>query len=610
MSTTTSNSALGRRKPKSPSLVGNQPTITLASETAGLARGVSLAACDDGQWTRWRRYLARRKQPVSLAHLTRSQGIAALQWGMSAETDDGETQELLAQLQRRLLADKLLEQDLAVVAAAWLKEAPSRKATAALGVEALAWCHALPVLAVEFSPSLWCQVVAQLVQIAQDATAIGNDQSPLAQQLLAGELPLALAWQFPEIAPCAPPAKAARTALSDGVMDLLDEGIARGKHLPLAAGMLACWTRAVLMGEALEKATFRSAAQDQFRDFVRSTITFARPDGGAMLSPLGEKTSTELIDSALAVIDDAPAIATAEALCKSAAPPQNGKRRLLLPTALHSEWSETAVLRAQWSKNSPALAINYSGGQLACELISQQRVVWSGRCEPQLRIDGQPAASVERWEEVCWFTDDDVHYIELEAELGGGWKTQRQFLLARNDAILFIADAIIGPAAAQLEYRCDWPTAPAAQFQPAAETCEGTLHVGGRPLANLLPLALPEWRSEGRRIGALEACEAGVCYRVARRGERLYVPLVVDLEPWRIKRELTWRQLTVGHNLVPQSPEVAVGYRVQLYKQQWLIYRSLAERASRTVLGQNIYSEFVCARFNRGGDADTMIEIE
>jgi hypothetical protein len=148
------------------------------------------------------------------------------------------------------------------------------------------------------------------------------------------------------------------------------------------------------------------------------------------------------------------------------------------------------------------------------------------------------------------------------------------------------------------------------EFVPAAETCEGTLQTGGRRWANVLPLALPEWRSDGRRSGSLQASDAGLRYQISRQTQRLYVPLLVDLEPWRIKRELTWRQLVVGHNLLPQSPDVAVGYRVQLYKQHWLIYRSLAERASRTVLGQNIYSEFVCARFNRGGDSDTLIEIE
>jgi hypothetical protein len=329
-----------------------------------------------------------------------------------------------------------------------------------------------------------------------------------------------------------------------------------------------------------------------------------------LLSPRTGQDDAALIETALVVAGDDGAIATAEALFAGRHPPQNGKRRLLLPTGVHSEWSELAVLRSGWSKISPALAINYSGGNLESELTSRERVLWSGSCAPQIRIGGQDAASINCWEEVCWFADDDVHYLEIEAELGGGWKTQRQFLLARTDALLLVADAIIGPATAQLEYLCEWPLPPDLAFDPAEDTCEGALHADGRRWANVLPLALPEWRSDARRSGSLQATAGGLSYRISRRAQRLYVPLVVDLEPWRIKRELTWRQLAVGHDLLPQSPEVAVGYRVQLYRQQWLIYRSLAERASRTVLGQNFYNEFVFARFNRGGEADSLIEIE
>ena len=43
---------------------------------------------------------------------------------------------------------------------------------------------------------------------------------------------------------------------------------------------------------------------------------------------------------------------------------------------------------------------------------------------------------------------------------------------------------------------------------------------------------------------------------------------------------------------------------------QWLIYRSLARRSSRTVLGQNLTNEFVAARFDLDGCLEDLIEIE
>ncbi|MEX0714781.1 MAG: hypothetical protein WD278_20765 [Pirellulales bacterium] len=59
-----------------------------------------------------------------------------------------------------------------------------------------------------------------------------------------------------------------------------------------------------------------------------------------------------------------------------------------------------------------------------------------------------------------------------------------------------------------------------------------------------------------------------------------------------------------------QPADPAVGYRVQVGRQQWLIYRSLAERGNRTVLGHNLISEFLVARFDRQGKVEPLLEIE
>ncbi len=68
--------------------------------------------------------------------------------------------------------------------------------------------------------------------------------------------------------------------------------------------------------------------------------------------------------------------------------------------------------------------------------------------------------------------------------------------------------------------------------------------------------------------------------------------------------------MTIAENLQIQPAEVAVGYRVQLGKAQWLFYRSLARRANRTILGQNLSSEFLAGRFGKDGTTEELIEIE
>lgn len=97
----------------------------------------------------------------------------------------------------------------------------------------------------------------------------------------------------------------------------------------------------------------------------------------------------------------------------------------------------------------------------------------------------------------------------------------------------------------------------------------------------------------------------------AALGSNLYSPLWIDLAPARHRRECTWRRLTVGENLEIQPRDVAAGYRVQCGKpSQWLIYRTLAPRASRTVLGQNYATDFVLCRFLECGGTEDIVEIE
>jgi hypothetical protein len=125
----------------------------------------------------------------------------------------------------------------------------------------------------------------------------------------------------------------------------------------------------------------------------------------------------------------------------------------------------------------------------------------------------------------------------------------------------------------------------------------------------MLPLALPEWRRDPRG-GSLARGEAGLELLQQSVGRRMYAPLLVDLDPRRARQPLTWRQLTVAEDRKAVSGDVAAGYRVQIGRRQWLIYRSLSERANRTLLGSNLSTEFLFARFNSDGEAQPLLEIE
>ncbi len=104
--------------------------------------------------------------------------------------------------------------------------------------------------------------------------------------------------------------------------------------------------------------------------------------------------------------------------------------------------------------------------------------------------------------------------------------------------------------------------------------------------------------------------DASLELRQQGQGSRLYAPLFIDLDHRRFKSPVTWRQLTVAEQLQIQPPSAAVGYRVQVGREQWLFYRSLAAPANRTVLGQNLTAEFYAGCFDSDGEADELVGIE
>ena len=84
--------------------------------------------------------------------------------------------------------------------AAWLDAATTAAGTPEFALECLAWAWTLIPLAAECSERIWWNALHRLTSIAADDPSA--ELEPLARQLLHGELPLTLAWLFPEVADC------------------------------------------------------------------------------------------------------------------------------------------------------------------------------------------------------------------------------------------------------------------------------------------------------------------------------------------------------------------------------------------------------------------------
>lgn len=564
-------------------------------------------------WKLWRRHLAAREQlaPQKLgAHWPDALCSRKLR---RAPADTAATGEL-ALAQPASLAPRKLEtksRRLEAQARQWLAESTDQAIDTAQALDALQWAYALPALAERLPGDVWWQLLDRLVDLAGGEHNRPLQVRGLAGQLLETELPLVLGYQFPEIKPCRRLVKRSGASLEAGIAEMLaTDGMPRPAGLTELPQLFACWRRASLLARHVRRDPWSEGCRQRLAQGVRqvSRLLDARGTQAApglprvqWPKPLWNACVRELGDR------------RGRAVCKwqqsakhSAAKPARQKH-LFSPSA-QSDSACLAVLRQSWSPGAASLAVEHSGRAVQLEFQSAGQPLLFGQWNCEIVVDGTPRSAVTGWEASCWVADRDVAYLELEASYSGDVRVFRQLLLAREEQFLFLADVVVARQAEAIAYRASLPCADGVTTTPIADHTELEL-LAGKHSYPMLPLALPEWR---RQVvdSKLESSATGCELVQAGKGRALYAPLFIDLDRRRQRRQYTWRRLTVAETRKIVPPSVAAGFRVQRGRRQWLFYRTLTERAGRTVLGVNLWSEFLASRIDEQGESQPLIEVE
>lgn len=518
--------------------------------------------------------------------------------------------------------------------------------------EAIAWAQEMPQLEKILESKVWLALGEVLSNLADEVDQRTVEDSPVIHQFLGGELAWTLATRLPQAPFSGRLERSGRAAITLGFSQILDrQGMLPAESFGYLRHLLACWTNCRALAAELPRNGFGPRLEQRYQRFVRNALRCTRPDGHPMFaadyswewSPwgrhnLGQKLFEAVLKSSADEIGRNIAASALPRMSPGVAKPPK-KTADLPPASLYCEDRAVAVMRRNWNRNDERIAALFAGTTCNLELVASGRVAACGAWRFEITQQGQQLQPVSDWESNCWYSDEDVDYLELEIELTAGVKLQRQIVLAREDRFLFLADAVMSPQAGNLEYRGVLPLAPQIEFQGAVESQEGLLVEGpkttgsrksaaGRPLAHVIPLALPEWRAE-QGSGELTAIPRGIEPRQSEgekvreypisgglelrqtsAGQRLFAPLFIDLDRHRFRRRMTWRRLTVAEWLEPVPPDVAVGFRVALGDQQWIIYRSLAASSNRTLLGHNLATESLIARFGKDGEVTSIVEIE
>ena len=560
-------------------------------------------------WNAWIQYLSQRKGPCSLAQLLPSRH-SPLAWSTVASLRNEETENIIALTQHYHHKKNNRAGEIQDRLSAWLLETDTVAVDSSHALECVAWAWALPFLANHCPEPLWWSLLDRLIQDAADACQIDVTKSPLSAILLGGELPLVLAYAFPERKATAELLGLAITNLSESLTELLDgEGMLPATHLPLLRPLLGCWTRCRAIMETRRKFLWSNDAEDQYRWLITQTLRMSRPGGAMVFSGMTfSRSERELFRAALQLGGND--IDAAAADCLFTRPKEGGTltNQELSPT-YHSEWSALAILRNKWSRKARQLAITYADGQNSIELCQGASVILSGNWPFEITHNGQvrPQDASAEWDEVAFESDEDVDYLELEMEVTPQIRIQRSFLLARTDQILMLTDAVLCDQPDPIKYRSHLPLADEMTAHSEANTREMILK-SPQPCTRILPLWLPEWRSANGH-GKMDIQKRHLVMEHSGKG-RLFAPLFFDLSRKRHSRPITWRQLAVGEMRKNVSKNQAVGFRVQVGQEQWLLYRSLTEVANRTVLGQNLMCELHVSRFQKTGEVEELIEVQ
>lgn len=605
--------------------------IPTAVESTSLAAGRSQSqfwrntapanVTKDDQWSVWSRHLSKRRTPKPLADLCQA-SESPLRWGLATDGLTAQGAELLSlvdQLKTKPNGKSAFDVAKAVKSlSVWLKGTRALPQSVGFALECLAVAQLLPAVADEASEEVWWQLVDELWQVTQSASDWGIDsemppEQGLAQQLLVGELPLTLAYMLPEIRPLYKLRESASESLSEGLVELTNgQGQVRGPYLAVLRPLLACWTRCRALGQQLKKGCWNRKAQDQYAWTVTQSLCLSAADGRPLLGQPNDASWTpEFLASALEQGGDRSDISAANAIFgKKLTRLIAGKEDNRIPeTSDNCEWAGVATMRTEWARNAPAVVVDYSSPELRLEVSSDSERLICGVWDWNTAVDGKLLEPVGSWEETCWFSDEDADYLELSIDLAAGARLERQIMLARDEMFLLLADYIHDTGGGEVSHRFRLPLDPAVKFRPENETREGLL-TAGKTVARVLPLALSEWRVESH-FGELTVDKGHLQLEQQRPGKNLACPLLIDLKRSRASKPCTWRQLTVAQSLEIQPHDIAVGYRAQCGKDQWLIYRSLAAKANRSLLGHNLSSECLVGRFLApAGEVDELLEIE
>jgi hypothetical protein len=439
-----------------------------------------------------------------------------------------------------------------------------------------------------------------------------------------GILDAELCWQagliFAPISGAESVATSARAKLGRMLLDSTDsEGVPAAELVEDLPNWLATFLRARDWGRRFSRPLFESQCEKRFQALIGAAARLSLGNGRVAFSNGQANGFAGLWSVAAAAISGRNgfaqhAVRYLDSLGNGSHSPRRPKtsngtlKRESVRPVFQSDTSRSACLRNKLSPDANSLSVLHHGQFPELELATQGSLLFAGPWEIEVRIANQPVAISGPWKCSCWYSDDEGDYLELQARPSTHLRIERQFFLARNDDWLFLADVVVGPGTERIDYRSRLQLAHDIGVAHDRKTRACRLTRANVP-ARLFPIGLPFERVQSSP-GRLADSQHHVEFLHSGIGG-LYAPVVLDWNSARRRRPAIWRALTVAQNGSAVPAAEAAGFRLQVGKEQWLIYRSLSRILEpRTVLGQHTVYETLIGRFSTTGAVEPIVLVE
>jgi hypothetical protein len=508
-----------------------------------------------------------------------------------------------------------------------------------VGLVSASWIHGLRELGGELPQALWLETLQSILTQVDRAWGEEPDRGIFPWLLWACEVPLALATKLSHLG------GKDRMVLEtiERLNRVLEESesaperwLIHGGHQLRAclASVVRCYWSMNLLGNSLGSKALYAKQRKSLAKLVELAVRLSDRAGAPLLNQHGVDSDDDGLWNALAEIC-APnkkldrLLHVSGLLSRSQPKRKSGSSNIKTITksdivrlpalGYYSEKAELASMRKAWDQPGVRMVIDYSQEPMRIDILDFEgnRLI-SGDWDLEITRDGEAIETDVGWSDVCWFSDDDVDYLEIECGLEGVVRVQRQMMLIRDESMIFLCDTLLADKTANWGVRSILEVAPDFEVRQNKKNHEAELHsrdsktteMGDGRHAIVLPLALPEWR-RSPSVGKLEAKAGQLVLSQEIPGQRLMSPMVIVPRKPSKNQPYTWRHLTVAEDLQIQPREVAQAYRVQVGKDQMVFYRSLARTIRRSAMGLHVNSEFYAARFDPSdGEFEAIVEID